>query len=219
MSTREKVYILIAEGRNNKEISEELNISLRSVQIYRKEYEAKDEIKGETKNEKRKRKKEKAKALIITGATLKETAEELAQEGTTIDIVKKLSSKENLQQSQLEYLNNFRNEYIQEITRNKKDRVCANTLIKEKLVVEIANIGEATKKHQELLILNEETEQKIFELNRIERLEKLKLEQDNNKYKFMNEFVKELEAATVEEITEVLEMFKRLKDKRTAEEV
>lgn len=44
MSTREQIYILIAEGKTNKEIQDQLNISARSTQRYRREYDKGDKI-------------------------------------------------------------------------------------------------------------------------------------------------------------------------------
>lgn len=216
MSTREKVYILIAEGKSNKEIAQELNINLRTVQIYKKEYKAKDETKSENKNEKLKRKKEKAKALIITGAGTREVAEETR---TSKDTITRLIKSENLYQSQLEYLNNFRNNLIKEIEQNKIDRFLMNKRAKEKISQRINVVEIIDKDTQALIKLNEETEQKILELNRIERLEKLKLEQNSYRYKLVNEFMEKLEKLTDEELADVIEIMKQKEEKRQMIEV
>ena len=118
MSTRQEVYKLIIEKKDNKEIAAELNISVRSVQLYRKEYEkdlnkSESEIKNESESEKKKR-KEKAKVLIECGASLKEAA---AESGISFNSAMKLSSKEKLQVKQLDYLKSFRERYIEEITK------------------------------------------------------------------------------------------------------
>ena len=112
MSTREEVYKLIIEKKDNKEIAGALNISVRSVQLYRKEYEkdlnkSESEIKNENESEKKKQ-KEKAKVLIECGATIKEASE---QTRTHISSIKRLSSKEKLQVKQLDYLKSFREQY------------------------------------------------------------------------------------------------------------
>ena len=211
MSTRQEVYKLIIEKKDNKEIAAELNISVRSVQLYRKEYEkdlnkSESEIKNESESEKKKR-KEKAKVLIETGASLKEAA---TQSNTTIDIVKRLSSKEKLQVKQLDYLKAFREEYREQITKNKKDRLELNTLAKEKIYNNINDSEVVTKSTQEIIKLNEQTEQEIFELDRIERLEKLELEKNKFKNDLLIDFTEKIQKLTDENIMKVLEFMKSL---------
>lgn len=211
MSTRQEVYKLIIEKKDNKEIAAVLNISVRSVQLYRKEYEkdlikSESEIKNESESEKKKR-KEKAKVLIECGASLKEAA---TQSNTTIDIVKRLSSKEKLQVKQLDYLKSFREQYREEITKNKKDRLNLNNIAKEKIEYTLNLAEDITKDTQKLIKMNEETEQKIFELDRIERLEKLELERNKFKNDLLIDFTERIQKLTDENIMKVLEFMKSL---------
>lgn len=211
MSTRQEVYKLIIEKKDNKEIAAALNISIRSVQLYRKEYEkdlnkSESEIKNESESEKKKR-KEKAKVLIETGASLKEAA---TQSNTTIDVVKRLSSKEKLQVKQLDYLKTFREQYIEEITKNKKDRLNLNNIAKKKIEYTLNLAEDISKDTQKLIKMNEETEQKIFELDRIERLERLELEKNKFKNDLLIDFTERIQKLTDENIMKVLEFMKSL---------
>ena len=211
MSTRQEVYKLIIEKKDNKEIAAALNISVRSVQLYRKEYEkdlikSESEIKNESESEKKKR-KEKAKVLIECGASLKEAA---TQSNTTIDIVKRLSSKEKLQVKQLDYLKSFREQYREEITKNKKDRLNLNNIAKKKIEYTLNLAEDITKDTQKLIKMNEETEQKIFELDRIERLEKLELERNKFKNDLLIDFTERIQKLTDENIMKVLDFMKSL---------
>ena len=211
MSTRQEVYKLIIEKKDNKEIAAALNISVRSVQLYRKEYEkdlikSESEIKNESESEKKKR-KEKAKVLIECGATIKEAS---AQSGTTIDIVKRLSSKEKLQVKQLDYLKSLREEYREEITKNKKDRLKLNNIAKKKIEYTLNLAENISKDTQKLIVMNEETEQKIFELDRIERLGKLELERNKFKNDLLMDFTERIQKLTDENIMKVLDFMKSL---------
>ena len=211
MSTRQEVYKLIIEKKDNKEIAAALNISVRSVQLYRKEYEkdlnkSESEIKNESESEKKKR-KEKAKVLIETGSSLKEAA---TQSNTTIDVVKRLSSKEKLQVKQLDYLKSFREQYREEITKNKKDRLNLNNIAKKKIEYTLNLTEDISKDTQKLIKMNEETEQKIFELDRIERLEKLELEKNKFKNDLLIDFTERIQKLTDENIMKVLDFMKSL---------
>lgn len=209
MSTRQEVYKLIIEKKDNKEIAATLNISVRSVQLYRKEYEkdlSKSEIKNESESEKKKR-KEKAKVLIEAGATIKEASE---QTRTHISSIKRLSSKEKLQIKQLDYLKSFREQYREEITKNKKDRLNLNNIAKEKIEYTLNLAEDITKATQELIKLNEQTEQEIFELDRIERLEKLELEKNKFKNDLLIDFTEKLQKLSDKDILKVLEFIKSL---------
>ena len=210
MSTRQKVYKLIIEKKDNKEIAAALNISVRSVQLYRKEYEKdlnESEIKNESESEKKKR-KEKAKVLIECGATIKEAS---AQSGTTIDTVKKLSSKEKLQVKQLDYLKAFREKYSKEIEKNKEDRFYINTEAKERIWQKLRENG-ISKELQDTLKQNELTEQEILELNRLERLEKFELEKAKYKDNRLNIISEELENLTDSDIEKILQIIKKSKE-------
>lgn len=213
MSTRQEVYKLIIEKKDNKEIAAELNISVRSVQLYRKEYEkdlnkSESEIKNESESEKKKR-KEKAKVLIECGASLEEAA---TQSNTTIDVVKRLSSKEKLQVKQLDYLKSFREQYREEITKNKKDRLNLNNLAKEKIEYTLNLADFITKDTQKLIEMNEQTEQKIFELDRIERLERFELEKAKYKDNRLNIISEELANLTDSDIEKILQIIKKSKE-------
>lgn len=211
MSTRQEVYKLIIEKKDNKEIAAALNISVRSVQLYRKEYEkdlnkSESEIKNESESEKKKR-KEKAKVLIETGASLKEAS---AESGISFNTAMKLSSKEKLQIKQLDYLKSFREQYREEITKNKKDRLNLNNIAKEKIEYTLNLAEDITKATQELIKLNEQTEQEIFELDRIERLEKLELEKNKFKNELLCDFAEKLQKLSDKDILKVLEFIKSL---------
>jgi len=209
VSTRQEVYKLIIEKKDNKEIAAALNISIRTVERYRKDFNSTtndNDIKTTTTSDKKKR-KEKAKVLIECGATIKEASE---QTRTHISSIKRLSSKENLQVNQLNYLKSFREQYREEITKNKKDRLNLNNIAKEKIEYTL-NLAECiTKDTQKLIKMNEETEQKIFELDRIERLERLELEKNKFKNDLLIDFTERIQKLTDEKIMKVLDFMKSL---------
>ena len=212
MSTRQEVYKLIIEKKDNKEIAAALNISVRSVQLYRKEYEkdlnkSESEIKNESESEK-KRRKEKAKVLIECGATIKEAS---AQSGTTIDTVKKLSSKEKLQVKQLDYLKSLREKYSREIEQNKEDRFYINVEAKEEILKNLRVFG-ISKELQDTLKQNELTEQEILELNRLERLERFELEKAKYKDNRLNIITEELANLTDSDIEKILQIIEKSKE-------
>lgn len=192
---RIKAYILL--NKSNDEIVKLCNVSLRTVQRYRKEIATNDTT-GDTKNDKRqttKLKKEMAKVLIEEGNTLKET---MGRTGLSSGTVSRISVNNNLQQSQLEYLKNFRDEYRQKIRRNKLKRLSLNNEALEKLAVDIENSEDGiSKANFEKIKLSEEIEQLIFECDRIERLEKtVKEEGGENK---VLEFLEVLQGALKDE--------------------
>lgn len=142
------------------------------------------------KKENRKKIKEVAKALIEEGYSLKEVSE---QTGTPKSTIANWSAKENLQQSQLQYLKQFREKYQDRIEKNKLLRLETNEEALKAINHEILNwreTGRISKAAMEKLLLNEEAEQLIFGLDRIERLEQLELELKK----------KELEIAKLKEI-------------------
>lgn len=209
MSTRQEVFKLIIEKKDNKEIAAALNISVRTVERYRKDFNdttSDNDIKTTTTSDKKKR-KEKARVLIETGASLEEAA---TQSNTTIDIVKRLSSKEKLQVKQLDYLKTFREQYIKEITKNKKDRLNLNNIAKKKIEYTLNLAEDISKDTQKLIKMNEETEQKIFELDRIERLERLELEKNKFKNDLLIDFAERIQKLTDENIMKVLDFMKSL---------
>lgn len=209
MSTRQEVYKLIIEKKDNKEIAAALNISVRTVERYRKDFNNAtndNDIKTTTTSDKKKR-KEKAKVLIETGATIKEAS---AESGISFNSAMKLSSKDKLQVKQLDYLKSFRERYIEEITKNKKDRLNLNNIAKKKIEYTLNLAEDISKDTQKLIKMNEETEQKIFELDRIERLEKLELERNKFKNDLLIDFTERIQKLTDENIMKVLDFMKSL---------
>ena len=192
---RIKAYILL--NKSNDEIVKLCNVSLRTVQRYRKEIATSDTT-DDTKNDKRqttKIKKEMAKVLIEEGNTISETME---LTGVSRGTVGRLSSDNNLQQSQLEYLKSFRDEYRQKVRKNKLKRLSINNLALEKLASEVENSEEGiSKANFEKIKLSEEIEQLIFENDRIERLEKT-VKEENGENKIL-EFLEVLQGALKDE--------------------
>lgn len=208
MSTRQEVYKLIIEKKDNKEIAAALNISIRTVERYRKDFNDTTNDKNATAtNDNRRKKKEKARALIESGETIRVVGDKL---GLSKSVAGRLSSKEKLQVKQLDYLKSFREQYREEITKNKKDRLNLNNLAKKKIEYTLNLAEDITKSKQELIKLNEQTEQEIFELDRIERLEKLELEKNKFKNDLLIDFTDRLQKLSDNDILKVLEFMKSL---------
>ena len=209
MSTRQEVYKLIIEKKDNKEIAAALSISIRTVERYRKDFNSatSDNDNNTTTTSDKKKRKEKAKVLIETGATIKEAS---AESGISFNSAMKLSSKEKLQVKQLDYLKSFREQYREEITKNKKDRLNLNNIAKKKIEYTLNLAEDISKDTQKLIKMNEETEQKIFELDRIERLERLELEKNKFKNDLLIDFTERIQKLTDENIMKVLEFMKSL---------
>lgn len=210
MSTRQEVYKLIIEKKDNKEIATALNISVRTVERYRKDFNNvtnDNDIKTTTTSDNKKKKKEKAKALIMSGETIAEVANKVGLAKSTVGDI---SSKEKLQVKQLDYLKSFREQYIEEITKNKKDRLNLNNLAKEKIEYTLNLAEDISKDTQKLIKMNEETEQKIFELDRIERLERLELEKNKFKNDLLIDFNERIQKLADEKIMKVLDFMKSL---------
>lgn len=212
MSTRQEVYKLIIEKKDNKEIAAALNISVRTVERYRKDFndttnDNNNDKNATTTSDNRRKKKEKARALIESGETIREVGDKL---GLSKSVAGRLSSKEKLQVKQLDYLKAFREEYREEITKNKKDRLNLNNIAKEKIHYTLNLTEDITKSTQELIKLNEQTEQEIFEADRIERLEKLELERNKFKNDLLIDFTERIQKLTDENIMKVLEFMKSL---------
>ena len=212
MSTRQEVYKLIIEKKDNKEIAAALNISVRTVERYRKDFndttnDNNNDNNATTTSDNRRKKKEKARALIESGETIREVGDKL---GLSKSVAGRLSSKEKLQVKQLDYLKSFRERYIEEITKNKKDRLNLNNIAKKKIEYTLNLAEEISKDTQKLIKMNEETEQKIFELDRIERLEKLELERNKFKNDLLIDFTERIQKLTNENIMKVLDFMKSL---------
>ncbi|WP_060798327.1 LuxR C-terminal-related transcriptional regulator [Fusobacterium nucleatum] len=212
MSTRQEVYKLIIEKKDNKEIAAALNISIRTVERYRKDFNSTindSDIKTTTTSDNIRKKKEKARALIETGETITEVANKVGLARSTIGDI---SSKEKLQVKQLDYLKSFREEYREQITKNKKDRLNLNNKAKEKIEYTLNLAEDITKDTQKLIEMNEETEQKIFELDRIERLERFELEKAKYKDNRLNIITEELANLTESDIEKILQIIEKSKE-------
>lgn len=210
MSTRQEVYKLIIEKKDNKEIAATLNISIRTVERYRKDFnDTTSDKNATTTNDNRRKKKEKARALIESGETITEVANKVGLARSTIGDI---SSKEKLQVKQLDYLKSFREQYREKITKNKKDRLNLNNIAKEKIEYTLNLADFITKDTQKLIEMNEQTEQKIFELDRIERLERFELEKAKYKDNRLNIISEELANLTDSDIEKILQIIKKSKE-------
>lgn len=214
MSTRQEVYKLIIEKKDNKEIAAALSISKRTVERYRKDFndttnDNSDDKNATTTNDNRRKKKEKARALIESGETIREVGDKL---GLSKSVAGRLSSKEKLQVKQLDYLKSFREKHIEEITKNKKDRLSLNNIAKKKIEYTLNLAEDITKDTQKLIKMNEETEQKIFELDRIERLERFELEKAKYKDNRLNIITEELANLTDRDIEKILQIIEKSKE-------
>lgn len=197
MSTRNEVYKLLAIKTEINDIVDILQVSRRTVERYAKEYSdtlATKDKKATTTSD-RKRRKEIARAHIETGSSIKEAK---ALSGTTTDICKKLSSKERLQEKQTDFLRRLREEHKEMILQNKRDRLEINTRIKADLAVSKSN-----KQTQEMLLMNEKTEQTILESERLDRLERFEFEKEVHKSKLKLEMLEKIEQMSDKELEEL----------------
>lgn len=210
MNTRQEVYKLIIEKKDNKEIAAALNISVRTVERYRKDFNdtTNNDKNATATNDNRRKKKEKARALIESGETIREVADKL---GLSKSVAGELSSKEKLQVKQLDYLKSLREKYSKEIAQNKEDRFYINTEAKERIWQKLRDFG-ISKELQDTLKQNELTEQEILELNRLERLERFELEKAKYKNSLALELVEKIESMTDTDIIKVLEYIKELEN-------
>lgn len=197
MSTRNEVYKLLAIKTEINDIVDILQVSRRTVERYAKEYSdtlATKDKKATTTSD-RKRRKEIARAHIETGSSIKEAK---ALSGTTTDICKKLSSKERLQEKQTDFLRRLREEHKEMILQNKRDRLEINTRIKADLAVSKSN-----KQTQEMLLMNEKTEQTILESERLDKLERFEFEKEVHKSKLKAEMLEKIEQMSDKELEEL----------------
>lgn len=213
MSTRQEVYKLIIDNKDNKEIATVLNISIRTVERYRKDFnitinDNNNDKSTTTTNDNRKKKKEKAKALIESGETIRDVADKL---GLSKSVAGKLSSKEKLQVKQLDYLKSLREKYSREIAQNKEDRFYINVEAKEEILKKLRENG-ISKELQDTLKQNELTEQEILELNRLERLERFELEKAKYKDNRLNIISEELSNLTDDDIEKILQIIEKSKE-------
>lgn len=209
MSTRQEVYKLIIEKKDNKEIAAALNISVRTVERYRKDFNDTTNDKNATAtNDNKRKKKEKARALIESGETIREVGDKL---GLSKSVAGRLSSKENLQVKQLDYLKSLREKYSKEIEQNKEDRFYINTEAKEEIWKKL-RVNGISKELQDTLKQNELTEQEILELNRLERLERFELEKAKYKDNRLNIITEELANLTDSDIEKILQIIEKSKE-------
>lgn len=209
MSTRQEVYKLIIEKKENKEIAAALNISVRTVERYRKDFNDTTNDKNATAtNDNRRKKKEKARALIESGETIREVGDKL---GLSKSVAGRLSSKEKLQVKQLDYLKALREKYSKEIEQNKEDRFYINVEAKEEIWKKLRENG-ISKELQDTLKQNELTEQEILELNRLERLERFELEKAKYKDNRLNIISEELANLTDDDIEKILQIIEKSKE-------
>lgn len=197
MSTRNEVYKLLAIKTEINDIVDILQVSRRTVERYAKEYSdtlATKDKKATTTSD-RKRRKEIARAHIETGSSIKEAK---ALSGTTTDICKKLSSKERLQEKQADFLRRLRDEHKEMILQNKRDRLKINTRMKADLAV-----AQSSKLTQEMLLMNEKTEQTILESERLDRLERFEFEKEVHKSKLKAEMLEKIEQMSDKELEEL----------------
>lgn len=188
---KNKAFELYKQGKKLCEIAEELEIPQSTVRQWKRRYEW-----DVTSNKKKQR--ERARILIEEGCTLRE-AEKLS--GVSYNTLIKWSSKENLQQNQLEYLKQFREECRALIRKNKVKRLELNAKALEVIEREIMGAleeGGMPKSLLEKLKLNEEIEQMILAEDRIEKMERLEL--DKERYK--------KEGDTENKVTEILDRIK-----------
>lgn len=172
-------------GMKYKEIAQKYGITLNTVKSWKTRY-WNDEKKKKvcTPNKKSmhtKKVKEIAKEMIIAGASISETVE---QTGIPRATVGRWSSEYNLQAKQLEFLKEFRDKQRERILQNKTKRLEINEEALKAIYYEVMNWkenGKISKALMEKLIMNEELEQLILGLDRIERLEKLEIERVKNK--------------------------------------
>lgn len=213
MSTRQEVYKLIIEKKDNKEIAAALNISVRTVERYRKDFndttnDNNNDKNATTTSDNRRKKKEKARALIESGETIREVGDKL---GLSKSVAGRLSSKEKLQVKQLDYLKSLREKYSKEIEQNKKDRFYINVEAKEEIWKKLRENG-ISKELQDTLKQNELTEQEILELNRLERLERFELEKAKYKDNRLNIISEELANLTDDDIEKILQIIEKSKE-------
>lgn len=162
-----------SNGMSTKEIAEKYNVSVATVRKWKSRHNWDSVTKKRDKNVTNKKAKEVAKILIEEGASISEAANQTELHSST---VKRLSSKENLQKSQLEHLKEFRDKLRQRVIENKLKRLALNNKNLKRLAYEIEYKAETSKADFEKIKLSEEIEQLIFESDRIERLERFELE-------------------------------------------
>ena len=142
--------------------------------------------------------KEIAKEMIIAGASISEVAKQTQVPTGTVAY---WSSEYNLQAKQLDYLKEFRDKQRERILQNKLKRLEINEEALEAIYYEVRNwkeTGRISKSLMEKLIMNEELEQNILELDRIERLEKRQEDEDRETENKLMEYLSVLKEGLYE---------------------
>ena len=130
-TTRSKVIYLIQNGKTNKQIADKLGITIRTVERYRKEYSETMDNSFPTDT---KIKKSVARALITTGATIRDTAKKVGLPRST---VADLSTDYKLQKKQREFLEWLELSQRQKILDNKLKRLEINNSVVDFLYSEL----------------------------------------------------------------------------------
>ena len=169
-------------GMKYKEIADKYEVSLNTVKSWKTRYKwCKDDKKVCTQNSKKyahKKVKEVAKTLIEEGHSISEVAKQTETPRGTIG---RWSAEENLQQSQLEYLKQFREKYKEKVEKNKLERLEINEVALKAIVSEIRGwemTKSISKSSLEKLMLNEQVERLILDIDRIDKLERFELDKE-----------------------------------------
>lgn len=197
MTNYELAKIDYENGLSTKEIADKYSVSMATVRKWKSRYQWCDVTKKRD-IAKKKRIKEQAKEMIIAGASIRETSEKIGLPKSTVGDI---SSKYNLQAKQLDYLKEFRDKQRERILQNKLKRLEINEEALEAIYYEVMNwkeTGRISKSLMEKLIINEELEQNILELDRIERLEKRQEDEDREVENKLMEYLSVLKEGLLE---------------------
>lgn len=190
-------------GMKYKDIAEKYGVTLNTVKSWKTRYwSAEKKRKVCTPKAKKsmhtKQIKEIAKEMIIAGASISEVAKQTQVPTGTVAY---WSSEYNLQAKQLDYLKEFRDKQRERILQNKLKRLEINEEALEAIYYEVRNwkeTGRISKSLMEKLIMNEELEQNILELDRIERLEKRQEDEDRETENKLMEYLSVLKEGLYE---------------------
>lgn len=190
-------------GMKYKDIAEKYGVTLNTVKSWKTRYwSAEKKRKVCTPKAKKsmhtKQIKEIAKEMIIAGASISEVAKQTQVPTGTVAY---WSSEYNLQAKQLDYLKEFRDKQRERILQNKLKRLEINEEALEAIYYEVMNwkeTGRISKSLMEKLIMNEELEQNILELDRIERLEKRQEDEDRETENKLMEYLSVLKEGLYE---------------------
>ena len=190
-------------GMKYKDIDEKYGVTLNTVKRWKTRYWSKEKKRKVCTPKKKKSMhtkqiKEIAKEMIIAGASISEVAKQTQVPTGTVAY---WSSEYNLQAKQLDYLKEFRDKQRERILQNKLKRLEINEEALEAIYYEVRNwkeTGRISKSLMEKLIMNEELEQNILELDRIERLEKRQEDEDRETENKLMEYLSVLKEGLYE---------------------